>query len=137
VDRPLAQLGVKRRVVLSLPFFVPAIFAIAQTDLILTVPRKSRHEENAIRVFTRVISDFGAGACQDASTVPSANPKMFAVSRIVRPSNSRNWKVFGKMGDRYLIRRAACCRNSVLRYSIAGFGRRAGNRSEKAYLSAL
>jgi DNA-binding transcriptional LysR family regulator len=32
VDRPLAQL--------SLPFFVPAIFAIAQTDLILTVPRK-------------------------------------------------------------------------------------------------
>jgi len=40
VDRPLAQLGMKRRVVLSLPFFVPAIFAIAQTDLILTVPRK-------------------------------------------------------------------------------------------------
>jgi DNA-binding transcriptional LysR family regulator len=40
VDRPLAQLGVKRRVALTLPFFVPAIFAIAQTDLILTVPRK-------------------------------------------------------------------------------------------------
>jgi len=40
VDRPLAQLGAKRRVALSLPFFVPAIFAIAQTDLILTVPRK-------------------------------------------------------------------------------------------------
>jgi DNA-binding transcriptional LysR family regulator len=40
VDRPLAQLGVKRRVALSLPFFVPAIFAIAQTDLIVTVPRK-------------------------------------------------------------------------------------------------
>jgi DNA-binding transcriptional LysR family regulator len=40
VDRPLAQLGAKRRVVLSLPFFVPAIFAIAQTDLILTVPRR-------------------------------------------------------------------------------------------------
>jgi len=40
VDRPLAQLGAKRHVVLSLPFFVPAIFAIAQTDLILTVPRK-------------------------------------------------------------------------------------------------
>src|SRR5438034_4946269 len=38
VDRPLAQLGMKRRIVLSLPFFVPAIFAIAQTDLILTVP---------------------------------------------------------------------------------------------------
>jgi DNA-binding transcriptional LysR family regulator len=40
VDRPLAQLGVKRRVALTLPFFVPAIFAIAQTDLIVTVPRK-------------------------------------------------------------------------------------------------
>jgi DNA-binding transcriptional LysR family regulator len=40
VDRTLAQLGVKRRVALTLPFFVPAIFAIAQTDLILTVPRK-------------------------------------------------------------------------------------------------
>jgi len=40
VDRPLAQLGAKRRVALTLPFFVPAIFAIAQTDLILTVPRK-------------------------------------------------------------------------------------------------
>jgi DNA-binding transcriptional LysR family regulator len=37
-DRALAQLGAKRRVVLSLPFFVPAIFAIAHTDLILTVP---------------------------------------------------------------------------------------------------
>jgi DNA-binding transcriptional LysR family regulator len=40
VDRPLAQLGVKRRVVLRLPFFLPAIFAIAKTDLVLTVPRK-------------------------------------------------------------------------------------------------
>jgi DNA-binding transcriptional LysR family regulator len=40
VDRPLAQLGVKRPVALSLPFFVPAVFAIAHTDLILTVPRK-------------------------------------------------------------------------------------------------
>ncbi len=36
----LAQLGAKRRVVLSLPLFVPAIFAITQTDLILTVPRR-------------------------------------------------------------------------------------------------
>ena len=40
VDRPLAQLGAKRRVALSLPFFVTAIFAIAQTDLVLTLPRK-------------------------------------------------------------------------------------------------
>ena len=40
VDRPLAQLGVKRPVVLSMPFFVPAVFAIAHTDLVLTVPRE-------------------------------------------------------------------------------------------------
>ena len=40
VDRPLAQFGVKRRVALRLPFFLPAIFAIAKTDLILTVPRR-------------------------------------------------------------------------------------------------
>jgi len=40
VDRPLAQLGVKRRIALRLPFFLPAIFAIAKTDLVLTVPRK-------------------------------------------------------------------------------------------------
>jgi DNA-binding transcriptional LysR family regulator len=40
VDRPLAQLGVKRPVVLTLPFFVPAVFALAHTDLILTVPRR-------------------------------------------------------------------------------------------------
>jgi DNA-binding transcriptional LysR family regulator len=40
VDRPLAQLGVKRPVALSMPFFVPAVFAIAHTDLILTVPRQ-------------------------------------------------------------------------------------------------
>jgi len=33
-------LGVKRPVALSMPFFVPAVFAIAHTDLILTVPRK-------------------------------------------------------------------------------------------------
>jgi DNA-binding transcriptional LysR family regulator len=40
VDRALSQLGAKRRVALTLPFFVPAIFAIARTDLILTVPRR-------------------------------------------------------------------------------------------------
>jgi hypothetical protein len=39
VDRTQAQLGAKRRVALALPFFVPAIFAVAQTDLILTAPR--------------------------------------------------------------------------------------------------
>ena len=40
VDRPLAQLGLKRRVALSIPFFVPTIFAIARTDLVLTLPRR-------------------------------------------------------------------------------------------------
>jgi DNA-binding transcriptional LysR family regulator len=40
VDRPLAQFGAKRRVVLSVPFFSTAIFAVAKTDLVLTVPRK-------------------------------------------------------------------------------------------------
>jgi DNA-binding transcriptional LysR family regulator len=39
VDRPLAALGLKRQVALSIPFFLPALFAIAQTDLVLTVPR--------------------------------------------------------------------------------------------------
>lgn len=39
VDRPLAALGLKRRVALRIPFFIPAVFAIAQTDLVLTVPR--------------------------------------------------------------------------------------------------
>ena len=40
VDHPLAQLGAKRRVVLSVPFFSAALFAVADTDLALTVPRK-------------------------------------------------------------------------------------------------
>jgi DNA-binding transcriptional LysR family regulator len=40
VDRALSQLGVKRQAAVTLPFFVPAIFAVAQTDLVLTVPRK-------------------------------------------------------------------------------------------------
>jgi DNA-binding transcriptional LysR family regulator len=40
VDRPLSELGLKRRAVLRIPFFVPTIFAIAHTDLILTIPRR-------------------------------------------------------------------------------------------------
>jgi DNA-binding transcriptional LysR family regulator len=40
VDRPLTQFGAKRRVVLSVPFFSAAIFALANTDLVLTAPRK-------------------------------------------------------------------------------------------------
>jgi DNA-binding transcriptional LysR family regulator len=38
VDRPLAQLGVKRNAVLRCPFFVPTIFTVARSDLVLTVP---------------------------------------------------------------------------------------------------
>ena len=40
VDRRLAELGVKRQAVLRLPFFVPTMFAIARTDLVLTLPRR-------------------------------------------------------------------------------------------------
>jgi DNA-binding transcriptional LysR family regulator len=40
VDRPLSELGLKRRAVLRLPFFVPTILTVARTDLILTLPRK-------------------------------------------------------------------------------------------------
>jgi DNA-binding transcriptional LysR family regulator len=40
VDRPLAELGLKRHAVLRIPFFVPTILTIARTDLILTLPRK-------------------------------------------------------------------------------------------------
>jgi DNA-binding transcriptional LysR family regulator len=40
VDRPLAELGLKRRAVLRVPFFVPTILTIARTDLVLTLPRK-------------------------------------------------------------------------------------------------
>ncbi len=40
VDRPLSELGLKRRAVLRIPFFVPTILTVARTDLILTLPRK-------------------------------------------------------------------------------------------------
>jgi DNA-binding transcriptional LysR family regulator len=40
VDRRLAELGVKRRAALCLPFFVPTVLAIARTDLVLTLPRR-------------------------------------------------------------------------------------------------
>jgi DNA-binding transcriptional LysR family regulator len=40
VDRPLAELGLKRNAVLRVPFFVPTIFTVARTDLVLTVPRR-------------------------------------------------------------------------------------------------
>jgi DNA-binding transcriptional LysR family regulator len=40
VDRPLAEVGVKRNAVLLGPYFVPTIFTVAHSDLILTVPRR-------------------------------------------------------------------------------------------------
>jgi len=40
VDRPLAERGLRRRAVLRLPFFVPTIFTVARSDLVLTVPRR-------------------------------------------------------------------------------------------------
>src|SRR6266478_2538165 len=39
VDRPLGALGLKRHVAFKIPFFIPAVLAIARTDLVLTVQR--------------------------------------------------------------------------------------------------
>jgi len=40
VDRPLAELGLKRGAALRVPYSVPTIFTVARTDLVLTVPRR-------------------------------------------------------------------------------------------------
>ena len=48
VDRPLAELGLKRHAVLRIPFFVPTILTIARTDLVLTVPRRLERISAAI-----------------------------------------------------------------------------------------
>ncbi len=40
VDQALAELGVKRQVMLKIPQFLAAPFVVAQTDLILTLPRR-------------------------------------------------------------------------------------------------
>ena len=40
VDRPLGDLSKRREVGLTLPFFSPAIPAVANTDMVLTVPRR-------------------------------------------------------------------------------------------------
>ncbi len=40
VDRPLGDLSLKRQVGLTLPFFTPAISAVADSDMILTLPRR-------------------------------------------------------------------------------------------------
>jgi DNA-binding transcriptional LysR family regulator len=39
VDQPLKTLGQQRHIALRIPFYIPAVLAIAQTDLVLTVPR--------------------------------------------------------------------------------------------------
>ena len=48
VDRPLGALGLKRHVALRMPFFIPAVLAIAQSDLVLTVPRTLAKMTNQI-----------------------------------------------------------------------------------------
>ena len=40
IDRPLRALAQKRQVGLTMPFFAPAVLAVAQSDMILTVPRR-------------------------------------------------------------------------------------------------
>ena len=40
VDRPLADLGLRRQVALTVPYFVPAVLAIIGTDYLVTVPRR-------------------------------------------------------------------------------------------------
>jgi DNA-binding transcriptional LysR family regulator len=54
VDRSLSQRGTKRRIAVRMPFFVPAVFAIAHTDLVLTVPRKLAAMTAAIAGVRRV-----------------------------------------------------------------------------------
>ena len=44
VDRPLAERGLRRRAGLRLPFFVPTIFTVARSDLVLTVPPQTRKD---------------------------------------------------------------------------------------------
>jgi DNA-binding transcriptional LysR family regulator len=40
VDRPLADLGLRRQVALIVPYFIPAVLAIAGTDYLVTAPRR-------------------------------------------------------------------------------------------------
>jgi len=40
VDRPLAALGQKRRIGLTVPYFAPAVLAVAKTNMILTLPKR-------------------------------------------------------------------------------------------------
>jgi DNA-binding transcriptional LysR family regulator len=40
IDRPLAEVGLRRRVSLHLPYIIPAVLALANTELILTTPSR-------------------------------------------------------------------------------------------------
>jgi DNA-binding transcriptional LysR family regulator len=40
VDRPLSELGKRRKAALRLPFFVPALEALEKTSLVLTIPER-------------------------------------------------------------------------------------------------
>jgi len=40
VDRPLADLGLRRRIALSVPYFVPAMLSVQGTNYLVTVPRR-------------------------------------------------------------------------------------------------
>jgi hypothetical protein len=51
VDRTLAQLDTKGRVALTPPFLVLTIFALAQADSILTVPRRLAQITGAIAAY--------------------------------------------------------------------------------------
>jgi len=39
-DLPLADLGLRRQVALTVPYFVPAVLAVSGTDYLVTVPRR-------------------------------------------------------------------------------------------------
>jgi DNA-binding transcriptional LysR family regulator len=63
VDQIIARNGHKRRVVVALPSFLPALAAVADTDLVATVPRRlaERHEKRfglAVRKPPLAIRDF-------------------------------------------------------------------------------
>ena len=63
VDRPLSDLSLKRQAGLSLPFFAPAVAAVANSNLILTAPRRiahfmSRHSRVRIMGAPREIKGF-------------------------------------------------------------------------------
>jgi hypothetical protein len=57
VDRPLTELGLKRNAVLRGPCFVPAIFTVARSDLILTVPRRMGKIAAAIAAVLLIVAD--------------------------------------------------------------------------------